>query len=60
MSRLDHLCVCHVDETEHLSLTYQLEVLFAQAMALSREKWRGNLLVEIDRKNKRLTFKYWR
>jgi mediator of RNA polymerase II transcription subunit 14 len=45
--------------TEHLSLTYQLEVLFQQAMSLSREKWRNHLMVEIDRPKKKLVLKYW-
>ena len=45
--------------SEHLSLTYQLEVLFQQAMSLSREKWRNHLLVEIDRPKKKLVLKYW-
>lgn len=44
---------------EHLSLSYQLEVLFTQAMALSREKWRNQLAVEVDRAKKSLTLKYW-
>jgi len=45
--------------SEHLSLTYQLEVLFQQAMNLSREKWRNHLMVEIDRPKKKLVLKYW-
>lgn len=44
---------------EHLSLTYQLEVLFQQAMTLSRERWRNHLLIEIDRPKKTLVIKYW-
>ncbi|WVR03276.1 hypothetical protein IAU60_000267 [Kwoniella sp. DSM 27419] len=44
---------------QHLSLSYQLELLFQQAMALSQGKWRGQLLVEIDRTTKTLKVKYW-
>nr|XP_019048596.1 hypothetical protein I302_02368 [Kwoniella bestiolae CBS 10118]OCF27526.1 hypothetical protein I302_02368 [Kwoniella bestiolae CBS 10118] len=44
---------------QHLSLSYQLEILFSQAMALSQGKWRNQLRVEIDRENKTLKVKYW-
>jgi mediator of RNA polymerase II transcription subunit 14 len=44
---------------EHLSLSYQLELLFSQAMALSQERWRGQLAVEIDRSAKVLRARYW-
>ena len=53
--RLDH----QANMSEHLSLSYQLEVLFQQAMNLSREKWRNHLMVEIDRPKKKLVLKYW-
>lgn len=45
---------------QHLSLTYQLEVLFTQAVTLSQSRWRGNLLVDIDRSKKNLRLRYWR
>ena len=45
--------------SEHLSLSYQLEVLFSQAMALSQGLWRGQLLVDIDRTRKVVRVKYW-
>ncbi|EIW73135.1 hypothetical protein TREMEDRAFT_37169 [Tremella mesenterica DSM 1558] len=44
---------------QHLSLSYQMEVLFMQAMALSQGKRRGHLLVEIDRPRKELRLRYW-
>nr|XP_019014394.1 uncharacterized protein I206_00476 [Kwoniella pini CBS 10737]OCF53175.1 hypothetical protein I206_00476 [Kwoniella pini CBS 10737] len=44
---------------QHLSLSYQLEILFTQAMALSQGKWRNQLRVEIDRDTKTLKVKYW-
>ncbi|WWC85678.1 uncharacterized protein L201_000544 [Kwoniella dendrophila CBS 6074] len=44
---------------QHLSLSYQLEILFTQAMALSHGKWRNQLRVEIDRESKTLRLKYW-
>ncbi|KAL0240364.1 hypothetical protein I308_106615 [Cryptococcus tetragattii IND107] len=44
---------------QHLSLSYQLEVLFTQAIALSQGKWRGQLIPEMDRENKTLRLKYW-
>ncbi|OCF71301.1 hypothetical protein I204_07928 [Kwoniella mangroviensis CBS 8886] len=44
---------------QHLSLSYQLEILFSQAMTLSQGKWRNQLRVEIDRENKTLKVKYW-
>ncbi|OXG84460.1 hypothetical protein C349_02506 [Cryptococcus neoformans var. grubii Br795] len=44
---------------QHLSLSYQLEVLFTQAVVLSRGKWRGQLIPEMDRENKTLRLKYW-
>ncbi|OCF33140.1 hypothetical protein I316_05185 [Kwoniella heveanensis BCC8398] len=44
---------------QHLSLSYQLEILFSQAMALSQGRWRGQLAVEIDRANSVLRVKYW-
>lgn len=45
--------------TEHLSLSYRLEVLFTQAIALSQGKWRGQLIPEMDREDKTLRLKYW-
>lgn len=45
---------------QHLSLTYQLEVLFSQAVALIQSRWRGNLLVDVDRVKKELRIRYWR
>ncbi|WVQ93944.1 hypothetical protein IAU59_001022 [Kwoniella sp. CBS 9459] len=44
---------------QHLSLSYQLEILFSQAMALSQGKWRSQLSVEIDRPKNVLRVKYW-
>jgi len=44
---------------EHLSLSYQVEVLYNQAIALSQGKWRGQLLIEMDRAKKVLQVKYW-
>lgn len=44
---------------QHLSLSYQLEVLFSQALTLSQQAYRNQLLVEIDRSKKELTLKYW-
>nr|XP_018266491.1 uncharacterized protein I303_00466 [Kwoniella dejecticola CBS 10117]OBR88649.1 hypothetical protein I303_00466 [Kwoniella dejecticola CBS 10117] len=44
---------------QHLSLSYQLEILFTQAMSLSVGKWRNQLRVEIDRETKTLKVKYW-
>ncbi|KAI9633134.1 mediator complex subunit MED14-domain-containing protein [Dioszegia hungarica] len=44
---------------QHLSLTYQLEVLHTQAMVLANGKWRGQLAVEMDRGKKVLTLRYW-
>jgi mediator of RNA polymerase II transcription subunit 14 len=45
--------------TEHLSLSYQLEVLCSQAVALSQGRWRGNLMIDMDRQKKQLRIKYW-
>jgi mediator of RNA polymerase II transcription subunit 14 len=45
--------------TEHLSLSYQLEVLYSQALALAGGRRRGQLMVEIDRTKKVLRLKYW-
>lgn len=44
---------------EHLSLSYQLEVLCTQAVLLSREKWRNQLAVEMNRTTKTLSLRYW-
>ncbi|WVF66324.1 hypothetical protein IAT40_001064 [Kwoniella sp. CBS 6097] len=44
---------------QHLSLSYQLEVLFSQAMALSQGRWRGQMAVEINRADNVLRVKYW-
>ncbi|WWD22838.1 hypothetical protein CI109_107332 [Kwoniella shandongensis] len=44
---------------QHLSLSYQLETLFSQAATLSQGKWRGQLIVEMDRTAKTLRIKYW-
>jgi mediator of RNA polymerase II transcription subunit 14 len=44
---------------QHLSLTYQLEVLFTQAVALSQSRWRGNLMADVDRMKKELRLRYW-
>ncbi|WVQ85214.1 hypothetical protein IAT38_007379 [Cryptococcus sp. DSM 104549] len=44
---------------QHLSLSYQLEVLFAQAVALSQGKWRGQLIPHMDREAKTLRLQYW-
>ncbi|TXT06056.1 hypothetical protein VHUM_03529 [Vanrija humicola] len=44
---------------QHLSLAYQLEVLFSQAMVLSQGRWRGQLLVDTDRAKKELRVRYW-
>lgn len=44
---------------EYLSLSYQLETLLAQSLALANGKWRGQLLVEMDRAKKILRLKYW-
>ncbi|RSH89438.1 mediator complex subunit [Saitozyma podzolica] len=44
---------------QHLSLSYQLEVLYSQALALAGGRRRGQLMVEIDRTKKVLRLKYW-
>ncbi|ODO09076.1 hypothetical protein I350_02675 [Cryptococcus amylolentus CBS 6273] len=44
---------------EHLSLNYQLETLYSQAVDLSQGRWRGQLLPEIDRIAKTLRLRYW-
>ncbi|KAK8844610.1 hypothetical protein IAR55_006457 [Kwoniella newhampshirensis] len=44
---------------QHLSLSYQLETLFSQAVTLSQGEWRGQLIVEMDRTAKTLRIKYW-
>ncbi|EKD02252.1 hypothetical protein A1Q2_03399 [Trichosporon asahii var. asahii CBS 8904] len=44
---------------QHLSLSYQLEVLFSQALTLSQQTYRNQLIVDIDRTKKELTLKYW-
>ncbi len=46
-------------EIEHLSLAYQLEELCSQAVSLSQGKWRGQLLVDMNRDKKILSLKYW-
>lgn len=43
----------------HLSLSYQLEVLFTQALTLSQQTYRNQLLVDIDRTKKELQLRYW-
>ncbi|KAL1409660.1 mediator complex subunit [Vanrija albida] len=48
-----------VNLLQHLSLAYQLEVLFSQAMILSQGRWRGQLLVDTDRAKKELRVRYW-
>ncbi|KAK4683698.1 mediator of RNA polymerase II transcription subunit 14, partial [Tremellales sp. Uapishka_1] len=49
--------VCNL--LQHLSLSYQLETLYVQAMALTQGRWKGHLVVEMDRPNKVLRVKYW-
>ncbi|ORY27374.1 hypothetical protein BCR39DRAFT_589263 [Naematelia encephala] len=44
---------------QQLSLSYQLEMLFSEALALSQGRWRGQLLVQMDRDKKELKLKYW-
>lgn len=44
---------------EYLSLSYQLETLLSQALALANGRWRGQLIVEMDRSQKVLRLKYW-
>lgn len=44
---------------QHLSLSYQLEVLFSQALVLGQGRWRGQLLVDVDRTKKELRLRYW-
>ncbi|CAK9786479.1 hypothetical protein CC85DRAFT_270293 [Cutaneotrichosporon oleaginosum] len=44
---------------QHLSLAYQLEVLYSQALAMTQGRWRGQLQVEIDRTKKELRLRYW-
>lgn len=44
---------------EHLSLTYQLEILYGQAMQLALGRWRGSLAVEMDKKERQLILRYW-
>lgn len=45
--------------SEHLSLAYQLEVLYSQALTMAQGRWRGQLQVEIDRGKKELRLRYW-
>ncbi|BEI89208.1 uncharacterized protein CcaverHIS019_0205700 [Cutaneotrichosporon cavernicola] len=44
---------------QHLSLAYQLEALYSQALAMTQGRWRGQLQVEIDRTKKELRLRYW-
>lgn len=44
---------------QHLSLSYQLELLYSQALVLAQQAYRNQLIVEIDRAKKELTLKYW-
>nr|ODN88985.1 hypothetical protein L203_02391 [Cryptococcus depauperatus CBS 7841] len=44
---------------QHLSLSYQLETLFSQAIVLAQGKWRTQLIPELDREKKTLRIKYW-
>ena len=46
-------------DAEHLSLSYQMEVLYSQAVAVSQSIRRGQLTVEMDRPRKVLILKYW-
>lgn len=43
----------------HLSLSYQLERMYDEACTLSRGRWRGQLIIEIDRAKKVLSVRYW-
>ncbi len=42
-----------------MSLAYQLEVLYSQALTMTQGRWRGQLQVEIDRTKKELRLRYW-
>lgn len=55
--RLPHATLS--DDSEHLSLSYQLETLVGQAVELSQGRWRNHLVVDLDRATKTLTARYW-